>query len=170
MRKDQVMFYSPGTLFSESSTYPIDSWDTKEAVKMAEKIVERHNAKPYGFLFETLLIADPISDGEGGTLKVESKVVKTSGLYFLGGRVETYDEVAVRNDDSESILQSNMRNNDMWIVCVNTNSWKVTLPFGEKDCMVDAQGNIIIRGDDPGYLEYRRVKKAEQDAEYRKFR
>lgn len=166
MRKHQVRFYSPGTLFSESSTYDIESWDTAKAVELSEKVVERYGAKPYGFTFETLLVAEDVPDGEGGTLRVESKRVAQSGVHFLGGKLETYDDVVARNDDKESILRSNMRCNEMWIVCINTNSWRSTMPFSDEDCIVDARGVIIERGDDPKYRAYRSEQTAKRDAEY----
>lgn len=168
MRKHQVTFYSPGTLFSESSSYDIDSWDTAKAVELAEKVRERYNAKPYGFTFETLLVHDDIPDGEGGVFHVESKRVEKSGVYFLGGKLETYDDVIARKDPKEDILQSNMRCNEYWIVCINTNSYKSTLPFDEKDRIVDARGQIIERGDDPKYVAYRAEQAAKRDAQYAK--
>ena len=165
MRKHQVRFYSPGTLFSESSVHDIDGWDTAKAVEMAERILERYNAKPYGFVFETLLVADDVPDGEGGTLRVESKRVAQSGVHFLGGKLETYDDVVARNDDKENILRSNMRGNEQWIVCINTNSWRSTMPFDENDCIVDASGKIIERGNDPKYVTYRAEQLAKRKAE-----
>jgi len=165
MRKHQVRFYSPGTLFSESSVHDIDSWDTAKAVEMAERILERYNAKPYGFVFETLLVADDVPDGEGGTLRVESRRVAQSGVHFLGGKLETYDDVVARNDDKENILRSNMRGNEQWIVCINTNSWRSTMPFNDEDCIVDAQGKVVERGDDPKYRAYRADQLAKRKAE-----
>lgn len=155
MRKHQVTFYSPGTLFSESSTHDIDSWDTAKAVEMSETITARYNARPYGFIFRTLLVVDDVPDGEGGTLKVEPKVVESSGIHFLGGRLETYDDVVARNDDKESILRSNMRNNEHWIIIINDNSYRSTLPFNEEDCIVNAQGIVVQRGDDSKLVAYR---------------
>lgn len=54
-RKHFVEFISPGTLFSESSTKRIDSWDTAVAIEMASEVTERYGAKPYGFQFKTLI-------------------------------------------------------------------------------------------------------------------
>src|SRR5579864_6757012 len=89
-RKHTVTFYSPGTLFSESTTKEIDSWDTKKAVEMADSVMERYNAKPYAFVFRTLKTHDDVSDGDGGFLKVEAKKEKESGYYFLGGKLVTW--------------------------------------------------------------------------------
>lgn len=166
-KKHTVTFYSPGTLFSESSTKDIDSWDTKKAVEMADSIIERYNAKPYAFVFRTLKTHDPVSDGEGGFLKVEAKKEKESGYYFLGGKLETYDEVLARNEDStnDRILLSNMRNNEYWIICTNTNSFKSTMPFGEDDKIVDASGVVIKSGNDPKYVKYRAEQLVKRKAE-----
>lgn len=164
-KKHTVTFLSPGTFVSESTTKDIDSWDTKEAVKMAEKIMERHGAKPYGFQFETWKTHDPVSDGEGGFLKVQSKLEASSGIYFLGGKLETYDDVVARNLDSENILRSNMRGNEYWIVCITTNSYKHTGAFNEKDRVVDASGVIVEAGDDPKWIKYREEQLAKRKAE-----
>lgn len=166
MRKHQVTFYSPGTFVSESSSYDIESWDTAKAVELSEKVVERYGAKPYGFVFETLITAKDVPDGEGGTLRVESKLAERSGIHFLGGRLETYDEVAARNDEKENILRSNMKYNDNWIICINTNSYRSTLPFTEKDRIVDADGRIVERGDTPERIAYRTEQTAKRDAEW----
>lgn len=162
MKKHKVVFYSPGTLFSESTSRDIGSWDTKEAVKLAETITY---GKPYGFVFETHLTAEDVPDGEGGRLKVQPKLVDKSGVHFLGGTTLTYDMVCETHRESD-ILRSNMRGNGYWIVCVNTNSWKTTMPFDEKDCIVDAFGTIVERGDQPRYMAYRVEQSAKRDAEY----
>jgi hypothetical protein len=164
MRKHQVTFYSHGTFVSESSTYDIDNWDTVKAVELAEKVMERYGAKPYGFVFETLITAQDVPDGEGGTLRVEPRRVDRSGIYFLGGKLETYDDVLARNDDKENILRDNMRYNEHWIVCINTNSWRSTIPFEEDSCIVDAAGKIIASGASPKHVAYRATKTAEEKA------
>lgn len=165
MRKHQVTFYSPGTLFSESSTHDIDSWDTAKAVELSETVLARYNAKPYGFVFSTIIVADDVPDGEGGFLKVSSKEVESSGIHFLGGRLETYDDVVARNDEKESILRSNMRSNEMWVIIINDNSFRSTLPFNEGDCVVNARGMIVQRGDDPKFVAYRTEQLAKRKAE-----
>jgi len=161
-RKHFVVFYSPGTFIAEISERPISEWDCAEAVRLSKDILERYNAKPYAFRFETRIVHEPIDDGEGGKLKVQSKTVKTSdGFYYLGGELENYDQVCKRNAPNEEILRSNMRCNDNWIVVVNNNSWKSVQPFREQDMIVDDNGQVIARGSDPTLVEYRARKKAE---------
>ena len=170
MKKYKVIFYSPGTFLSESSSYPIDSWDIVKAIELSEKVLERYNSKPYGFVFETILVLDDVTDGEGGILKDTPKSVDRSGVHFMGGYLETYDDVVARNDSKENILRDNMMYNEHWIICINTNSYRSTLPFNEKDCIVDARGVVIERGNSPERIKYRTNKttKRDDDWEYEK--
>lgn len=160
-KRHTVTFYSPGTFCSESSTKHISAWDPVEAVRLAKGINERYNAKPFGFRFSTSIIADPVPDGEGGYIEVPPKEVESSGLMYLGGTLIRYDDVP----EKESILRSNMRCNNHPIVIENRNSWRHTSFFEEDCCIVNEQGAIIRRGDDPDLVAYRAAKKAEFDAE-----
>jgi hypothetical protein len=160
--KHTVYFHSPGTFFTESSVKDIDSWNIKQAVEMAESIVERYSAKPYGFKFATYKTHPTLIDEEGNEYEVRSKLLKESGTYFLGGKLETYDEVVARNDPKEEILRSNMRCNGMWIICVNTNSYRSVWPFTEKDKIVDTSGNVIESGDNLKYIKYRNEQEAKR--------
>mgnify|MGYP001075992274 CR=1 FL=1 len=123
MEKHFVVFYSPGTFVSESTEKEIEKWDVNKASQMSREIKERHGAKPYGFKFFT-----KESDGW------EPKVVKTSGMYFLGGKIMSYDDIP--NNEENKILKSNMKNNGWDYVIENTNSWKVTLPFEKNDILL----------------------------------
>jgi hypothetical protein len=154
-RREFVTFYSPGTLFAETTTKEIGERNVKVALAMAETITERYNATPYGFRFETRIVAEPLPDGEGGTLRVDPKTVAESGTYFLGGKLVTLDEVEARDDPKESILRSNMRCNDSTIVCEVVRGYKSTHPFTDKDFVVDASGEVTERGDDPRHVAYR---------------
>lgn len=162
MHKHCVTFYSPGTLFDEETTKPIEKWDPRLAVGMSETIVERHGSKPYGFRFSTYLTAAPVPDGQGGFLQVEHRFVRMSGIYFLGGRLETLDKVEARRDPGEKVLRSNMRTS--WpIVIVSERSYKTTRPFEQTSMVVDAQGRITERGDDAGRIAYRKSVLARKD-------
>lgn len=158
MRKHFVTFYSPGTFFVETTTKPIDSWDPVEAVKLAKCVVERYNALPYGFRFYTKLVADPIPDGEGDWLETVPKDVDNSGVFFLGGKIRTIDEIESLGLEEEHILRSNMKCNDIPIVIENNNSWKSTQPFNEEDCIVNMEGKIEMKGNDPSLVGYRAIK------------
>lgn len=130
MEKHFVEFKSPGTFFSESSTKEIDSWNVAKAMDMAHEINERHNAKPYGFLFITRSRTED---------DLDSKVVKTSSFYYLGGRIRTLADVERDNIEGEETLRTNMRVNDIARVIENTNSWKFTAEFTDNDVLLDWQ-------------------------------
>jgi hypothetical protein len=128
VKKHFVQYMSPGTFFSETSEVPIKKWDVDLAVKKALTIKERYGATPYGFRFLTY--------GRGAR-DLDSKVVKSSGIYYLGGKVETYAEVCKRNDPKEEILRSNMKNNGYNEIVTNTNSWKFTAGLNPGDKVLD---------------------------------
>lgn len=128
MEKHFVTFYSPGSFVSEETIRPVDSWDVDAAVEMAHTIVERHGARPYGFRFSTRSRSDD---------ELDSKVVRSSGLYWLGGRVETLAEVEARNDPKEEILRANMRCNGYEKIVTNDNSRRFTYPLREGDTVLD---------------------------------
>lgn len=151
MRKHYVTFLSPGMLVSETTTRPIDAWDPAAAIKLGRDIIERHGARLYGFYFTTALAADPIDDGEGGTLNVQPKTVARSGAYFLGGELLKYDDVS----ESERILRDNMSDNGWSVVVENANSYRATHPFRPEDYIVDREtGEIVRRGTDPDLVAY----------------
>lgn len=128
MKKHFVRFFSPGTFVSEMTVKPIDSWDTEKAMEMARDVIERHRAVPYAFRFETRARGDD---------ELDSRVVKTSRLYHLGGKVETLAEIESRNDPDEKILRDNMRINGYDKIIINTNSYKSTHPLGRTDKVLD---------------------------------
>jgi hypothetical protein len=128
MQQHFVTFLSPGTFVAESTSRPIDAWDVEQAKAMAVDIMERHAARPYGFQFSTR--------GRGPD-DLDSKEIARSGVYYLGGKIETLAEVEARNDPKEEILRSNMRNNGIDRIVTNTNSWKWTLPLRDGDVVLD---------------------------------
>jgi hypothetical protein len=128
VKKHFVTFYSPGTFVAEQSTEPIEKWDVDLAVKMARKVTERYNAKPYGFRFSTRT---------RGPKDLDSKITKQSGLYWLGGKVETLAEVKARATEKDRILVSNMECNGYERIVTNSNSWSWTQPLGNEDVVLD---------------------------------
>lgn len=155
-QKHFVTFLSPGSLFSESSTMEIPECHPPLAARLAREITERHGAKPYGFCFETRIVHDPIPDGFGGTLRVESKTIAKSGTYFLTGTVRAYSEIP--ETEKTHILRANMRGNDWPLMVENTNSYRTTMPYGSGDCVVDVDGNVVDAGDSA-------TREAQRDAE-----
>lgn len=161
--KHFVIFASPGSFVSETSERPIESWDTKLAVGIAETIKERYGATPYGFQFETRLVAQDIPDGYGGTMQVQPKTVKKSGMYYFG-KLETLDEIKAKRDPRNKILISNMECNDWPIMAMTTRGYSHASIFSEADFLVGPDGAILERGDDPKHVAYRKAKADEKAA------
>lgn len=128
MKKHFVEFYSPGTFVSEETSLDIDSWDIEKAMKMARSIKERHGATPYGFRFYTR---------ERKENDLDSKVTKTSNMYYLGGKIETLAQVKARATKEDSILISNMECNGWNQIITNDNSWRITQALRENDIVLD---------------------------------
>lgn len=129
MKKHFVTFLSPGTFVHEETTEPIDSWDIGEAIKRSRSIKERYNAKPFAFQFSTRARTDK---------DLDSKEVKRSGRYYLGGRVLTLAQVK-KEMPNEKILIGNMECNKWHNIVINTNSWKVTQPLYADDLVLDVK-------------------------------
>lgn len=127
MKKHFVTFYSPGTMVAETTIKEIESWDTDKAVEISKEIKERYGALPYGFNFTTRERTDK---------DLDSKVVKTSCTYYLGGEILTLEQLEARNDPTEDILRNNMRMNKWKRVIINTNSWKWTQPLKDNDVVL----------------------------------
>ncbi len=128
MEKHFITFLSPGTFVNEETTKEVYSWDVDEAVKMAATIKERHGVTPFAFYFSTR--------GRNEN-ELDSKEINRSNRYYLGGKVETIDEVRLRDDPKERILISNMECNGCNKIIVNTNSWRVVQPLGENDKVLE---------------------------------
>ena len=128
MQRHYVEFLSPGTFVAEMTSRPIAAWDVGAAKAMAAEIVERHSARPYGFRFTTRARGDADMD---------SRQIAQSGVYYLGGVIETLAQVEARNDPKEEILRSNMRINGWDRIVTNTNSWKWTQPLRDGDVVLD---------------------------------
>lgn len=129
MQQHFVTFYSPGTFVAETTTKPIDAWNVDDAVAMAALISERHGAKPYGFRF--------ITRGREAH-ELDSKVTAESPMHFIGGKVETLEEVEARDDPGEHILRTNMRGNGWRRIWTSTQGWKWTQPLKPEDVVIEA--------------------------------
>lgn len=128
MKRHFVTFLSPGTFVSEQNEASIASWDVEAAVSMARTIKQRYGATPYGFYFSTR---------SRGPDDLDSKVSATSNIYYLGGNVETKEEVFARNDPKESVLRSNMEINGFDRIIVNNNSWRFTAALRDTDVVLE---------------------------------
>ncbi len=117
---------SPGTIVSETNTEEIPSYDVNRAIEMSYEITQRHGATPYGFYFSTKERKDD---------ELDSKVTHTSAMYYLGGTVQTLEEVKA-DPESTSILIANMEGNGWDRVLTNTNSYSITLPLNKNDVVL----------------------------------
>lgn len=118
-----VTFYAPGTFVSEMVDCPIEDFDVDKAVAMARALKPmRYGALPYGFRFF-------VKEDNGRKEAI-------GGHYYLGGKVETYEEVCARNDPQEEILRWNMRVNGYSRIVVNTNSYRFTAPLAPEDVVL----------------------------------
>jgi len=146
--KDYVVFFSPGTFVAEQTRKPIEGWDTRIAVQMAAEIVERYDATPYGFSFTTVRTLDPIPDSEGGYFRVEEKVVKESGTYYIDGEVLTESDIRRRAEEFGGLkkldtLLFNVRHMKHVVTGVATYRW--WKPWQPGDAIVDKKGNVVRR-------------------------
>lgn len=121
MRKHFVEYLYPGTFLSESHVEPILAWD----VGIATLRSKDGNTKPYGFRFLTRARTED---------ELDSKVVDTSGIYYLGGTVRTYDEVVADNLPADETLRWNMKANHFARVITTAGR---TFPFTDKDQVIE---------------------------------
>lgn len=138
MKKHYIHFMSPGTFVSEETVIEVEKHDVNEAMDKARKIKERYNAKPYCFYFSTR---------ERNADDFEPRTVFISGNYYLGGKVETIEEIEKRALPSEAILLDNMKNNGWEKVITNSNSWKITVPFNDDDIALEFKNEIPQKAD-----------------------
>lgn len=127
MEKHFVIFFSPGTLMAEQTEQPIDSWDVEQAKKMASGITERYDATPYAFQFST---RSRKAD------ELDSRVTKTSGMYFINCKVRTLAEVEADAKPEESTLLANMKGNSFTSVAQTVSGWKWTQPVRDGDVVL----------------------------------
>ncbi len=96
---------------------------------MSKEITERYDATPYGFYFTTR---------ERKRNELDSKVVKESGMYYLGGKVWTLKELKARQSPNDKILISNMECNELDKVVETVGKWKWMRPLWEGDVVLEA--------------------------------
>ena len=132
-----VTFFSPGTFVAETTTQPIAAWDTETAKRMARDVKERYDATPYGFRFTTRRRDDD---------ELDSQVIATSPMYYLGGVVETLEAVKARADATDRILIDNMECNGWERIITNDNSWRFTAPLLPGDVVLETETSASRHG------------------------
>jgi len=127
MKKHFITFCSPGTFISETTTKEIEAWNIQLAKEMAKEIKERYGATPYGFYFTTR--------GRNED-ELNSKIIASSGMYYLGGKIMTLEEVEAQNNPNNRTLIDNMKIGNHNKIIVNTNSWEFVAPLYEEDVVL----------------------------------
>lgn len=149
MIKYYATFYSPGTLFSETSTKELEGKDEQsrivEAATIAKTINERYGAKPYGFSIYSQEEYEPIIQGNV-KYKADPKEINRTGIYYITGEIRTAADILSGTDNSEYILRRNVEINNIKAIITNTNSYKFNGEFREKDVLIDWNGNVIDLG------------------------
>ena len=161
-RTHLVTFYAPGAFLAEDFSFEVSEWSIGEALALVPKC----GLKPYAFQFATNITADPVPDGEGGTLAVLPREVSKSGMHYLGGELLTYDQLRRDGDPHYVTMLSNMSGN-RWPVVIRNRTHQ---PFNEEDCIVDNHGQVVRRGDDADLMSYRAEALAGFDQELVEFR
>jgi hypothetical protein len=134
MLKHYVDFYqSTGMPQPERTRKPIPRWDTELAMEMARELAgDDLKSFPYGFRFLTKKLSK-------GNLK--GKVTESSGMYYIGGRIVTHEEISTRDDPKDVLLSKNMRLMGVSkIVEVDNAGGRVRVPHDERDQMIQFAG------------------------------
>lgn len=135
--KNFVIFYSAGSFMAETDQQEIDSWDVSKAVEMSKNITQRYGSHPYGFRF--------ITKGRNDN-DLDSKTIKSSGTYYIGGVIKTLEEIIAKNDPDNSILISNMKCNKWDAVVTVCNPYKWTQPLEKDDVVLQINKNGEFSG------------------------
>lgn len=144
-----VTFFIPGSFYNEETRVPISSWSIEEA---KAKLASAHRWT-FGFQFSKVIESDPVPDGQGGFIRVQGKMVDTSGMYYVGGQVRDIVSVLQANIPEEDILRDNMRAN--WAAIVKTSQGN-SQPFNKEDVLLDKNTfEVLERGDSEALMSIR---------------
>lgn len=99
IRQNFVTFVSPGYMFAEKSSMQIDTWNVNKAIQMSYRITESYGAKPYAFYFTMRGRRED---------ELNSREIARSGVYYIRARIETLEQMKIRNDPGDEILINNM--------------------------------------------------------------
>lgn len=100
MKAHFITLLYPGSFFSEETKLPISAWDLSLALELVSSM--NKDRPPYAFFFTTR---------ERGENDLDSKQTDRSGLYYIGGKVRTKEEILAGADPEEKTLRSNMQDN-----------------------------------------------------------
>lgn len=133
METNQVRFFVPSFVVSDTQEEKIHSWDIARAIELYQNIVQKNMRCPYGFQF---------------LKKEKGELIAESGVYFINGKVRSYQEVLKDNKEDESVLRDNMKYNQYAAIVEVRNKFLTTMPFAKNDFAIDLIGNIIAKGSD----------------------
>lgn len=103
-------------------------WNIKEVLPQIDP------SKYYGFQFETRT-KDIIKEEQSYT--VIPHIIETSGIYYINGYIETYEDIKARKDPSEYTLLRKMKNLGWKNIVRNVKGRDWCFTFFEKDQIVD---------------------------------
>lgn len=129
MKKHFVEYASPGTFFAESSSREIAEWSVSDAIKMMAGIVERYNARPYGFRFYTM---------ERGNEDLNASRVAKSHWYFVNCDVLTAEEILADTNPEFRIMRLNVEANGYKRIARTRTGWLAHLPMADEDEAIEA--------------------------------
>jgi len=147
-----VTYYSPGTLFSENSSFKFPNFNLADFASKAKEIKERHGAAPYGFVWEKCELPDVLPEVNGFKVTVHHKVLEKSGMNYITGDLVFASDLTARED---SIMKSNLESNSEGIGIINKNSWKYNGFFNKKDKIVNWAGKVVRTGEDEDLMVIR---------------
>jgi hypothetical protein len=148
-----VSFFSPGTFFSETSHKDFQELDLKKICAVAKTMKERHNASPYGFVWEYRELPTDLPQIEGYKLEVTPKVIeKSTGIIYITGEI-IYSKDLISERDR--ILKFNLERNYDGVGVINKNSYIFHAGFNEGDMIIGWDGSIIKRGNERDLMNYR---------------
>lgn len=124
LTKHYVEFYTPGVIVSEADRREVLRWDVQLAAELM-RAIGRGSRQPYGFRFITIGREDS---------EFSPREVARGPMYFLPGRVRSYEDIAAEKLASNEILLFNMRTNGWrWMIdWPSMSSWCAPLLDGDR--------------------------------------
>jgi hypothetical protein len=133
--REFVCFLVSAPVIPFSVYMPIRERDVKIAIEMSKAVRGGYpESRAFAFWFITAPAKQNVQPDDVQP-DLSQEVKPRSGLYFLGGLIEE---------------------RECGVVCVNVDRFRSVTMFGEKDSVVDADGAVIERGDDPRHAQHYR--------------